>query len=104
MYTLIILNDTDKNRFSCVLWAREKKPDLPFGLWTIGDKRGIINSCMPKIGAVAVMNTGLPFGHLGIVQGFNDDIIIIHEANFKLGKITERSGTPAELKILGYFV
>ena len=104
MYSLIVLNSTDKNRFNCVKWAREKKPDLSFGLWTIGDKKDIINSCNPEIGAVAVMNVGLPWGHLGIVEDFGDGMVVIQEANFKFGKITERSGTPAELKILGYFV
>ena len=104
MYSLIVLNSTEKNRFNCVLWAREKKPNLPFGLWTIYDKIKIVNSCTPEIGSVAVMNCGLPWGHLGIVKDFQNGIIIINEANFRTGKITERSGTSADLKILGYFI
>lgn len=104
MYSLIVLNSTEKNRFNCVLWAREKKPNLPFGLWLIGDKIKIINSRLPQIGAVAVMNCGLPWGHLGIVKDFKNGMIVINEANFKIGKITERAGTAADLKILGYFV
>jgi len=103
MYSLIVLNNTEKNRFNCVLWARGKKPNLPFGLFTLCDKIMIINSYTPRIGSVAVMNVGLPWGHLGIVKSFENGMLTIQEANFKLGKITERWGTFEDLKILGFF-
>ena len=104
MYSLIFLNIYPKNKCNCVKWARDHKPNLPFGLWTIGDKKKIINSHEPKIGAVAIMNVGLPFGHVGIVKDFKYRRITIREANFKFCEITERIGTAEELKILGYFV
>lgn len=101
-YTLV-LNATDKDRCNCVKWARQSAPKLPFGLWTIGDKKKIINSHTAKKGKVAIMNVGLPWGHVGIVYETHDDFIIIREANYKFCKITERAGTEKELKILGYF-
>ena len=100
---LIVLNDTDKNRYNCVKWVRERVPNLPFGLWTIINKKNIINSHKAKIGRVAIMNVGLPWGHVGLITSKGSDRIVIQEANYKMGKITERQGTEKELKILGYF-
>ena len=102
-YYLQVINNTDKNRFNCVKWLRNKVPKLPYGLWTIQSKIKIINSHKAKIGRVAIMNIGLPFGHLGIITGKGSDRIVIREANFKIGKITERQGTEKELKIIGYY-
>ena len=102
--SILILNETDPNRFNCVKYARARRLDLPFGLWNIFDKIRIINSCKPEPGAVAVMSDGMPWGHLGIVQYIKSEIIVITEANFKFGKITQRAGRQKELKILGYFV
>jgi hypothetical protein len=99
----IVLNATDKNSCNCVKWARDKVPKLPFGLWTIFDKKKIINSHKAKIGRVAIMNVGLPWGHVGIITGKGSDRIVIKEANYKFCKITERQGTEKELKIIGYF-
>lgn len=101
---LRVINDTDKNRFNCVLWARQKCASLPFGLWTIWDKRKIINSRKARVGAVAIINVGLPIGHVAIVSAIGSNHITIQEANYKTGKITERHGSESELKILGYFV
>ncbi|MFA7662630.1 MAG: CHAP domain-containing protein [Patescibacteria group bacterium] len=100
---LLILNATDKNRFNCVLWAREKVASLPFGLWTITDKRKIINSNNPKAGSVAIIKTGFIWGHVAVVVKVGSNHITIKEANFKYGKITERHGTEKDLKIVGYF-
>lgn len=105
MYKMLVLSTTDKNRFNCVKWAREQVPELPFGLWTILNKKKIINSQTSKVGSVAIMNVGLPWGHVGVVVARTDSgkYKTIKEANFKSGKITERQGTTTELKILGYF-
>lgn len=100
---LIVLNDTDKNRYNCVKWVRERVPNLPSGLWTILDKKNIINSYKAKIGRVAIMNVGLPWGHVGLITNVGNNHITIQEANYKIGKITERHGIEKELKILGYF-
>lgn len=99
----LILNVKDKNRWNCVLFARSRCPKLPFGLWTIKDKKKICNDNTPRVGSVAVMNVGLPWGHVGIVTAVGKNHITIQEANFKIGKITERHNTIANLKIVGYF-
>ncbi len=99
----LTINATDKNRYNCVHWVRDRIPNLPFGLWTIWNKKKIIDSHKAKIGRVAIMNVGRPWGHLGIVTGKGSNRIVIQEANYRLGKITERQGTPKSLKIIGYF-
>lgn len=100
---LLVLNATEKNRYNCVKWVRERVPNLPFGLWTIGDKKKIINTKKAKIGRVAIISTCTPWGHVAIVTEKGSDRIVIREANFKFGKVTERQGTKKDLKILGYF-
>jgi len=100
---LLVLNATDKNRCNCVKWARDRVPQLPFGLWTISDKKKIINSKKAKAGRVAIMKVGIPWGHVGVVKALRGDKIIIQEANYKFCKITERFGSEKDLKILGYF-
>ena len=100
---LFVLSYTEKNRCNCVLWARDKVPSIPFGLWTIFDKKKIINSHQAKAGNVAIINAGLPFGHIAIVAKVGINHITIKEANYKSCRITERHGTESDLKILGYF-
>lgn len=100
---ILFLNATDKNRFNCVLWARENVKMLPFGLWTINDKRKIINSNNPKAGDVAIIKTNFIWGHVAVVAKVGKNHITIKEANFKTGKITQRHGTEKDLKIIGYF-
>lgn len=100
---LLVLNATDQNRYNCVKYARSKVPSLPFGLWTIFDKMKIQNSTKAQIGNVAIMRVGLPWGHVGVVVGKGSDRIVIQEANYKFGKITERQGTENDLKIIGYY-
>ncbi len=97
------MNATDPNRWNCVFYVRARVPKLPYGLWTIKDKKKIINDHTPKIGSVAIMNVGLPWGHVGIITKVGTRHLTIKEANFKYGKITERHGTTGDLKILGYF-
>jgi hypothetical protein len=104
-----IINTTDKNRYNCVKYARSRYSSLPYGLWTLRDKTKIINSFTPKmLECVAIIDAGF-WGHIAIVVEFTGDEhnpsdIVIEEANYLSGKITRRSGTPKELKILGYFI
>ncbi len=93
---------SESNSCNCVLFARHYVPSLPFGLWTLGDKKKIINAYTPTVGNVAIMSVGL-WGHVGIVTGISGNIITIKEANYKTCKITERAGMATELKIIGYF-
>jgi hypothetical protein len=99
----LIINDTDPNRWNCVKYVRARVPNLPFGLWNIWNKIKIIDSHKAKVGRVAIIKTDTPWGHLAIITGKGSNRIVIQEANFKLGKITERQGTPEDLKIVGYF-
>ena len=99
----IILNCIDPNRRNCVKYVRARVKNLPFGLWTINDKKKIINSHKPKTGEVAIIKTGFIWGHVALITHKDGRNITICEANFKYGKITERCGTEKDLKILGYF-
>jgi hypothetical protein len=107
-----VLNKTDKNRCNCVLWLRERLPELPGELWTLEDKENIINSPVPYIGAGAIIAEGVWFmhegakvfsGHVALVTDIEDDIITIQEANYQECAVTERKGTKADLKIVGFF-
>lgn len=98
-----ILNAIDPNRWNCVKYARARCHKLPYGLWTIGDKKKIVNDHTPKKNSVAIINAGLPWGHVAIVIRVGTRHLTIREANYKYGKITERHGTTADLKIIGYF-
>lgn len=102
---LIVLNKSDKNRCNCVKWAREKVPSLPFRLWTIWNKKKIINSQTSRVGCVAIMNVGLPWGHVGVVVARTEGgkYKTIQEANFLNCTVTERKGTTSDLKIIGYY-
>ena len=100
---LEIVNVTDLQRCNCVFWTRSRVPKLPYGLWTIADKKKICNDHTPKIGSVAIMNCGLPWGHVGIVRKVGKQHLTIEEANFKSCKVTKRHDTSANLMIIGYF-
>lgn len=99
----LTINATDKHRCNCVKWVRARIPNLPYGLWTIWDKKKIIDSHKAKVGRVAIIRTGWIWGHLAIVTGKGSNRIVIQEANYKHCRITERQGTPKSLKIVGYF-
>jgi len=105
MCKLLTINTTDPNRYNCVKFARSLVPSLPYGLWTIWDKKKIINTKTSRVGAVAIMNVGLPWGHCGVIiqRSKHGSRKTIREANFKTGKITERKGKTRELKIIGYY-
>ena len=98
-----ILNVTDPNRWNCVKYVRARVPKLPYGLWTISDKKKIINDHTPRAGSVAIINCGLPWGHVALVKKVGSQHLTIEEANYKYGKITQRHGNTSDLKIIGYF-
>jgi hypothetical protein len=98
-----VLNATDSQRCNCVKWARKFCPSLPYGLWTIWDKKKIINAKSAKKGRVAIISVGLPWGHCAVVVQPGGNHITIREANYRTCKITERHDTAKNLKILGYF-
>jgi len=90
------------SKCNCVLNARRYVPTLPYGLFTLGNKRAIINASKPTIGSVAVMNVGM-WGHVGVVTNIEGNMVTIHEANYKGCAITERRDTEKNLKIIGYY-
>jgi len=104
-YTTLVINENSPYKCNCVKYARSLVPSLPYGLWTILNKKKIINSTKSKIGSVAIMNVGLPWGHVGVVidRTKHGSWKTIKEANFRLCKITERTGKTKSLKIIGYF-
>jgi len=100
---LKIYLEKEKNSHNCVFYAREKVPNLPFGLWTLQDKKNIINSRKPEEGSVAIIETRQKWGHVAVVKYVGKRHITIKEANWEAGKITERHGLEKDFNILGYF-
>jgi len=91
-------------RCNCVLYAKQQVPSLPTGLWTLQNKRRIINSRQPSAGAVAIIDNKVRSGHLAVVRAVNPDgTVTIEESNWGGCGIRFRTNTPAKLNILGYF-
>lgn len=88
---------------NCVKWCRTKIRNLPYGLWTIWDKKKIINSHRAKEGRVAIIKTRFKWGHVAIVKYVGSNHLTIKEANYKTCKITERHDSEKNLNIIGYF-
>lgn len=98
----------------CVAYARSRAPGLPSGLFSMADKRRIINANKCKAGSVAIISYG-SVGHVAYVEkcdrdGKKEGITIV-EANWKAGKITKRKASSSdglraaerELGIEGYW-
>jgi hypothetical protein len=98
----------------CVAYARSRAPGLPSGLFSMADKRRIINAKKCKAGSVAIIGNG-SVGHVAYVEKCDRDGkkegITITEANWKAGKITKRKvssgdglrAAERELGIEGYW-
>lgn len=112
-----VISTTDKNRCNCVMWLRvERGKKFPYGQYTIQDKIKIINTKIPQVGAIAILNIGVNYwhkgkyvnsGHLAEVISFTrksngEYYLVIREANRVRCRITETKGTEKELKVLGY--
>jgi len=105
-----IYNDpcgTNANKYNCVYYARCKKPSLPYGLTTWASKLAIINTQNVSVGAVAIISTNSPYGHVAYVTGKSGSganaVITVRDGNWHAGYITQRTGTKAQLGIQGYF-
>jgi surface antigen len=78
-------------------------------LTTLEDKKRIINSRQASVGAVAIIDSGyivnrINYGHVAVVREVKPDgTIRIEESNWRGCGVGSRNGTPAQLKILGYF-
>ena len=90
---------------NCVLYARTLVPSLPRGLFTLQNKKNIINSYTPSKGAVAVIDSGHEWGHVAVVTDVSSDgtTVTIQESNWGRCRIGSRTGSPQRLNILGYF-
>lgn len=112
-----IISTIHPQKCNCVLYCRQESSiKFPYNQWTISDKTKIINTKIPMMGSLVIMNIGIWYwrkgkkvfsGHLGIVRGVKrksngEYYITIYEANRVRCAITETSGTEKELKILGY--
>lgn len=91
-------------RCNCVLFARQRVPALPSGLFNADDKRRIINSMFPRPGTVAVFS----YNHVAVVTNVQIDtdgslIVSIDEANYRPCQFGARRGKMSELQIIGFF-
>ncbi len=102
----------------CVAYARSLVPSLPSGLWTIKDKKNIINSHVCKPGSIAIINVKgkyARYGHVAYVEKCDrvglQQGLTIREANWKSGRITRRQSikngpiylAEFEMGIVGYY-
>lgn len=99
----------------CTDYAGDLVPSLPNGLWTINDKKAIINHLFPQgnggqMSSVAVHDIGTTAGHVSVVTGVSVRTadgnlqVYITEKNYSAYcTISTRNGTMEALKIVGYF-
>lgn len=95
---------------NCVQFVRSIVPDMPTGLYTLQDK---INNLLkspgaleaPEPGAVVVMSTGQPAGHVAFVTGVDkqNGKIYLAEANWKAGQTGTREMDLNDPRIQGYW-
>lgn len=98
--------DTKTN---CVAFVRYKVPSLPGGLYSLDDKKNIINSYTPSVGAVAISTGNSSYGHVAYVEAVSGSTITTLNGGFAdgngnyTGHIERISGTAAEQGIIGYW-
>lgn len=101
--------DTSTNRCNCVFYSRCRVPKLPYGMTTYSDKVKKINSNVPTVGSVAIMNVYPPYGHVAVVTAVSRDsrgrvsTITVREANYQACRISTRTASPSSMKVTGYF-
>lgn len=90
---------------NCVAFARYKVPSLPGGLWSLNDKKAIINSSKPVVGSIAITEGNSSYGHVAYVEAVNGNMITTLNGGYGDGsRIFRIVSTPAEQKVLGYWV
>jgi hypothetical protein len=97
------INENHALRCNCVLYLRALGVKMPFGLFTIEDKKKIINTKKPAPGNIAIIDTGQKWGHIALITYARGRHVTIREANFYGCQISERHDTPDALHIVGYF-
>ena len=97
---------------NCVAFARYMVPNLPSGLYSIGDKRAIINTYSPEVGSIAItygnnpdgsVNYDTEVGHVAYVEAVNGDQITTLNGGWDGIHIERITGTAAEQGIIGYW-
>lgn len=98
----------------CTDYAGDLVPSLPNGLWTINDKKAIINHLFPQgdggqMSSVAIHDIGTSAGHVSVVKG----VAIKLDGNLKVSiternytgycQLSARNDTMEALKIVGYY-
>ena len=78
----------DKNGRNCVGYVKSKR-DLPRPLLSLENKKAIINSFEPTVGAVAITEESW-YGHLSLVVEITEDTIVVEEGNYIGGYRTVR--------------
>lgn len=89
---------------NCVKYVRSIVPELPLGLFTLWDKLKIVNSDLPTVGSVVIIDTGKKPGHVAYVKEIEEERIYIEEANWKRGKISFKWLERGDSKIKGYYL
>jgi hypothetical protein len=93
----------------CVAYARSRVRGLPSGLFSMADKRRIINDSRARAGSIAIINAS-SYGHVAYVEEVTSTSITISETNFHSGMFTRRRAVGSttadaerQLHIEGYF-
>lgn len=92
---------------NCVLHARCRQPNLPYGLTYWSDKVAIINSNHAHRGCVAMIPTSSVYGHVAYVSDVDTapspNRITLQEANWVGNTCSSRTGTKDGLNIRNYW-
>ncbi len=92
---------------NCVLFARCKQPNLPYGLTYWSDKRAVVNSNHAHVGCVAMIPTSHIYGHAAYVadvdHAASPNRITLREANWQPNTCSSRTGTKDGLNIYNYW-
>lgn len=103
-YALEYDNLPAETKSNCVAFARYKVPSLPSGLWTLQDKKNIINSYTPKVGAIAITTGNSSAGHVAYVEAVNGAQITTLNGGWEDGTHIGRYTATAEAQgIVGYW-
>lgn len=99
---LRLARPVDYNPCNCVSFARWK---TGVNTGSIGVARNHpINSQIPKAGAIVVMDSKYPSGHLAVVTEVADETISIIEANATPCQVSSRTMSKSNKLILGYYI
>lgn len=106
----VLAQTTDPRQ--CVDYARSRVGALPTGLFSMQDKRNVINEPRPgraRAGYIAIINASAD-GHVAYVEEVTRNSITISETNYPAGTFRRRRAVgrdiddaAVQLRIVGYF-